>query len=72
LAERDKAANAFLAPGAAPVSLSDDERLDWLRLIRSKNVGPTTFQELMQYFGTAAAALEALPELMRSGGRSGP
>jgi len=72
LAERDKAANAFPAPGAARESLNDDERLDWLRLIRSKNVGPTTFHELMQHFGTAAAALEALPELMRSGGRSGP
>jgi DNA processing protein len=54
------------------VRLSDDERLDWLRLIRSDNIGPRTFRELIDHFGNAGAALEALPGLARRGGASGP
>ncbi len=45
--------------------LSDQERLDWLRLIRSDNIGPRTFGGLMQKFGSAGAALRALPDLIR-------
>lgn len=45
------------------------ERLDWLRLIRTENVGPITFRHLLQRFGSAAAALAALPDLSRRGGR---
>ena len=41
--------------------LSEAERLDWLQLIRSENVGPVTFQHLLTRFGSARAALEALP-----------
>jgi DNA processing protein len=48
--------------------LSDDERLDWLRLSLSENVGPITFQQLISRFGTAAKAIEALPELSQRGG----
>lgn len=48
--------------------LSDEQRLQWLMLIRSDNVGPATFRDLINHFGTAAAALEALPELARRGG----
>ena len=48
--------------------LSASERLDWLRLIRSENVGPRTFFRLLERFGSAAAALEALPDLARRGG----
>ena len=55
------------APG---VRLSDDQRLAWLRLIRSDNVGPVTFRELVNHFGSAAAALDALPGLARRGGRA--
>ena len=51
------------------VALTDDQRLDWLRLIRSENVGPVTFRQLINRFGTASAALDALPELARRGGR---
>lgn len=47
------------------------ERLDWLRLIRTENVGPITFRHLLNRFGSAAAALAALPELSRRGGRLG-
>lgn len=50
------------------VRLSDEQRLDWLRLIRSDNVGPRTFRSLLNHYGGARAALEALPELARRGG----
>ncbi len=49
--------------------LSDSERLDWLRLIRSDNVGPVIFGQLLSRFGSAAEALAALPELAKRGGR---
>jgi DNA processing protein len=48
--------------------LSDEERRDWLRLTRSENIGPIIFDQLLQRFGTAAAALQGLPELSRKGG----
>ena len=51
--------------------LSHQDRVDWLRLIRTRNVGPATFSSLLAQFGTAARALEALPELARRGGRHG-
>jgi DNA processing protein len=43
--------------------LSDEQRVDWLRLIRSENIGPRTFRQLINRYGGARAALEALPEL---------
>ena len=55
---------------ATPVGrqrLSDRQRLAWLRLIRTDNVGPHTFRDLINRFGSAEAALEALPELARRG-----
>ena len=54
------------------VHLSDDQRLDWLRLIRSDNVGPRTFRALVNHYGGAHRALTALPDLARRGGASGP
>ena len=53
-------------------TLSDAERLDWLRLARSENVGPITFFALLERLGTAAAVLDALPALARRGGRRRP
>jgi DNA processing protein len=53
-------------PGRPP--LAEATRIAWLRLIRSENVGPITFRELVNHFGSAAAALDALPELARRGG----
>lgn len=50
--------------------LTDDQRIDWLRLIRSDNVGPRTFRSLVNHFGSARAALERLPDLARRGGAS--
>jgi DNA processing protein len=43
--------------------LSEAQLVDWLRLIRSENVGPRTFRQLINRFGGAGAALEALPSL---------
>jgi DNA processing protein len=50
------------------VRLTDEQKLDWLRLIRSENVGPRTFRTLVNHYGGAAAALRALPDLARRGG----
>lgn len=49
-----------------------EERADWLRLARTPNVGPVTFFQLLRRFGTAGAALDALPSLSRSAGRKRP
>lgn len=48
--------------------LSDKQRLAWLRLIRTSNVGPATFRDLINRFGSAESALDMLPELALSGG----
>jgi DNA processing protein len=52
--------------------LSEQERIDWLRLLRSENVGPITFRRLVERYGSARAALDALPDLARRGGRTAP
>lgn len=54
--------------GRRGVPLSDRQRLNWLRLIRSDNVGPVTFRDLINHFGSAETAIEQLPELSRRGG----
>ena len=60
------------APGgtalAGGVTLSDEQRVAWLRLTRSENVGPAGFRALINTYGSAQAALEAIPELSRRGG----
>ena len=53
---------------ATPPRLNDKQRISWLRLIRTPNVGPATFRDLINRFGSAEAAIEMLPELMISGG----
>jgi DNA processing protein len=53
-------------PGyAAPL---DDDPADWLRLIRSRRIGPATFHRLMAEHGSAAEALRALPEIAAAAG----
>ena len=47
---------------------TEAERIDWLRLIRSENVGPVTFIQLLRHYGSAGAALAALPKLAERGG----
>ncbi|WP_244465902.1 DNA-processing protein DprA [Devosia soli] len=49
--------------------LTPAQRLAWLRLARSDNVGPATFRQLLNRFGSAEAALAALPDLLRNTGR---
>jgi DNA processing protein len=53
-------------------NLKNDERLARLRLIRSDNVGPITFRQLMGRYGNAIDAIAALPELAKRGGRKKP
>lgn len=48
--------------------LSDRQRVQWLRLIRTPNVGPASFRDLINRFGSAEAAIEMLPRLMAEGG----
>jgi DNA processing protein len=50
--------------------ITESDRVDRLRLIRSDNVGPRTFNALIAHFGSARAALERLPDLARRGGAS--
>jgi DNA processing protein len=52
--------------------LTDQQRFDWLRLVRSENVGPRTFRALITNCGGASAALKALPDLARRGGATRP
>jgi DNA processing protein len=60
------------ARGRAAVRIPDEQRLDWLRLIRSDHVGPRTFRVLLKHYGSAGAALAALPDLARRGGANHP
>jgi DNA processing protein len=61
---------SLFTPAPLPVAALDaPERLACLRLIRTDNVGPIAFRELINHYGGAAAALDALPELARRGGR---
>ena len=52
--------------------LDDRQRFDWLRLVRSENVGPRTFRALVTNCGGVVGALNALPELARRGGAKRP
>lgn len=53
---------------ASRLPVNDAGRFDWLRLARSAHVGPVTFAALMNRYESAGAALEAIPELAKSGG----
>ncbi|MBU6456085.1 MAG: DNA-processing protein DprA [Bradyrhizobium sp.] len=57
---------------ARATKLTDAERIDWLRLIRSDQVGPRTFRTLVHHFGSARTALARLPDLARRGGAARP
>ncbi len=51
------------------VTLTPAQRIAWLRLVRTDNIGPVTFRQLLNRFGSAEAAIEALPGLSRKAGR---
>ncbi len=54
--------------GAAGTTLTVAQRLAWLRLIRTENVGPITFRQLLNRAGSAEAALADLPRLASRAG----
>lgn len=56
------------SPSTDVTRLTERQRIAWLRLIRSDNVGPRTFRSLINHFGSAEAALDRLPDLARRGG----
>ncbi|MDQ3478535.1 MAG: DNA-processing protein DprA [Pseudomonadota bacterium] len=49
-----------------------DALIDRIRLVRSPGIGPVTFRQLVLRFGTASAALAAVPDLARRGGGEAP
>ncbi len=51
--------------------LSEAERFARVRLARTDKVGPVTFRQLLDRFGSAGRAVEALPDLIRKGGGTG-
>jgi DNA processing protein len=55
--------------GSQPV-LSQQEAFARIRLLRSPNIGPVSYRQLIARFGSAAAALDALPDLASRGGRA--
>jgi DNA processing protein len=62
--------NNLLARQSAPAY--SQETVDILRLIRSQNVGPKTFANLVKLFGSAGAALDNIAEFSVKGGKSRP
>lgn len=57
---------SFGTPQTPPTARDDD--LSFLRLIRSRRVGPATFHRLVAEHGTVTAALEALPQVAAQAG----
>ena len=64
-ADADPAYRQDPARGPAPLA---EARLDWLRLARSRRVGPATFIRLIREYGSAGAALDALPRIAAEAG----
>lgn len=50
---------------------TEEDRFSWLRLLRSRKVGPATFRRLLREHGSAQNALAALPEMARAAGIDG-
>jgi DNA processing protein len=50
--------------------LTDEERIDWLRLSRTAQVGPITFFALLSRFGSVSRAIDELPRLAAKAGRA--
>lgn len=60
----------FSSPPPLAPPTSEEDKLAWLRLLRSRRVGPTTFYRLMVEHGSASAALKALPQVAAAAGVS--
>lgn len=65
---RHEGQGLFSYPTPFTPPTTEEDRLSWLRLIRSRRVGPATFQRLIEEHGSAAAALLALPAIARAAG----
>lgn len=50
---------------------TEDDRFSWLRLLRSRRVGVSTFHRLLGEYGSAQNALAALPDVARAAGVDG-
>lgn len=48
----------------AKIELTDEQKLDWLQLIRSTQIGPKIFHKLINRYGGAANAIAALPDFI--------
>ena len=57
-----------LTTPAHPIPQTEDDRVDRLRLVRSRRVGAVTYHRLLAEHGSAAAALAALPTIARAAG----
>jgi DNA processing protein len=62
----DAPRSAKIPPEAVPRDPA--ARLDWLRLARSRRIGPATFVRLIREYGSAADALAALPRIAAEAG----
>ena len=51
------------------MSLSQAEAFARIRLLRSTNIGPVSYRQLLARYGSAEAALEALPDLAARGSK---
>jgi len=60
--------NTYSSPTPFTPPTTEEDRLSWLRLIRSRRVGPATFLRLMTEHGSADTALAALPAIARGAG----
>jgi DNA processing protein len=70
---RPEAPPSLFTPAPLPIAeLTPAQRIACLRLVRTDGVGPTLFRDLINHYGGAEAALDALPELARRGGGSRP
>ncbi|MDP1724596.1 MAG: DNA-processing protein DprA [Alphaproteobacteria bacterium] len=47
---------------------NETEKLAWLRLIRSENIGPIAFYQLLRHYGSAENAIKAIPDLVQKAG----
>ncbi len=57
---------------SSPRLIEPAERGAWLRLIRTKRIGPHSFWSLLDRFDSAVEALAALPDLSLRGGAKNP
>jgi DNA processing protein len=69
---KSNAPSPLCPPPAGEGKISEQEKLAWLRLSRTENVGPVTFYKLIDGYGSAQKALDKLPDLARRGGRKKP